>query len=221
MKSFIALVGLALSLATSVSAQTTDQDWSGRFYGLSLGYVNGTSNHSWVGTPQGVDVSANGGTFGADYGQNFQRGNLVFGYLASLNLSKADGFSLGVNTPCVTTGEACNSEMSAFATLNGRVGMALSGGFMPYLSLGVAAAKISASADTGACAGTPCTIDKTLTGYSVGVGVEKKMQNGWNLTADYSYMKFGDEQMEGSSAGGDVKAKFDYGIVSIGFSRRF
>lgn len=206
-----------ITLATAAAAE----DWAGKYYGMSLGYVDGTSNHSWALTPQGVDVSVSGAVVGFSIGQNFTRNTAVFGYEATLGLSGANGFDIGAATPCITVGEACNSKLSAYATLKGRAGIALENGFMPYISAGLAAGSISATADTGACSGLPCSIDKMLTGYVVGLGVEKHMQNGWNLTADYSYMAFGSERLDGSSIFGNVKAKFDYSILSIGVSRRF
>lgn len=207
-------------LITPAFAQDA-QDWAGRYYGASIGFVDGTSNHSWVGTPAGVDVDVSGGTIGLTYGHNYQGKNTVYGYEIDLSASSADGFLRGGITPCITPGEACSSQLDALATFRMRVGVPLRNGFLPYATGGLAIGKVQASADTGACGGLPCTIDELMFGYTFGVGIEKMFNKSWSAKAEYLYVNFGREGMDGSSAFSNVAADFSYDIFKIGVNRRF
>lgn len=221
MKNFITgLMACLYCLITPAFAQDT-QDWSGRYYGASIGFVNGTSNHSWVGTPAGVDVDVTGGMIGLTYGHNYQGQNTVYGYEVDLSASNADGFLRGGITPCITFGEACNSQLDALATFRMRVGVPLQNGFLPYATAGLAVGKVQASADTGACAGFPCTLNEWMFGYTVGLGVEKMFNNGWSAKAEYLYVDLGRHGMDGSSFGGNVAGDFSYDTFKIGVNRRF
>jgi len=217
---FVGLLASLCCLTTSAYAQNT-QNWTGQYFGASIGYVNGTSNHSWSGTPQGVDVDVTGGTIGLTYGRNYQAGNTVYGFETDLSASNADGFLIGGITPCITPGQACSSQLDALATFRARVGAPLQNGFLPYVTGGLAVGKIQASADIGACGGIPCTLNEWMFGYTFGVGVEKMFNKGWSAKAEYLYVHFGRQGMDGSSSFGNVAADFSYDTFKIGVNRRF
>lgn len=222
MKNRIAgLLACLYCLITPALAQDV-QDWTGRYYGASLGFVDGTSNHSWRGTPAGVDVDVKGGMIGVTYGHNYQGKNTVYGYEVDLSASNADGFLIGGTTPCITPGEACSSELDALATLRMRVGIPLNNGFLPYITGGLAVGKVKATADLGACGFTgDCSLNEWMVGYTVGVGVEKMFNNGWSAKAEYLYTHFGRETMDGSAPGNNVAGVFNYDTFKIGVNRRF
>jgi len=215
------LMACLYCLITPAFAQDA-QDWAGRYYGASIGFVNGTSNHSWIGTPAGVDVDVSGGTIGLTYGHNYQGQNTVYGYEIDLSASDADGFLIGGITPCITSGEACSSQLDALATFRARIGVPLQNGFLPYATGGLALGKVQATADLGACGFTgDCSLSEWMFGYTFGVGIEKLFNNGWSAKAEYLYVDFGRHAMDGSASGNNVTADFSYDTFKIGVNRRF
>ena len=211
---------LSTALCSPVLAQDAS-DWLGGYYGFSLGYVDGSPEHSWALNPVASEVDVSGFALGASYGRNYAHNSMVYGFETDINISNADGFTIGTGTPCVTFGEACNNKLNAYASLRGRVGIVLQSGLLVYGTLGAAAGDIEASADTGACDGTPCTLDEVRFGWTAGVGFEKMLENRWNLQAEYLYMDFGDERFDGSSVGNDVRAEFNYSVLRVGLTKRF
>ncbi len=213
---FIATIA-AILFAGAAAAQ----DWGGSYLSFGLGAVQGNSNHSWIGTPQGVDVTATGLAVSLTYGMNFDRGAMVYGFEGELAVSDAEGFSIGVNTPCVTPFEACRNQLNSYAALRGRIGTEIGSGLLAFATAGIVAADIDATADTGACAGTPCTVSGTVGGWSVGVGIERVVSNNWNLRADLTYMDFGSHAMDGASPGSNVEVDLNYTLFSVGVVRKF
>lgn len=215
------LVSILVLIATPTLAQTAT-DWSGRYFGATLSFIDGTSNHSWVGTPKGVDVKVKGNAFGLTYGHNYAVQNFVLGYEVDISASNADGYVRGSTTPCVTPGEACSSKLQSYASVRVRAGIPVGQGFLPYLTGGLALGNVKASSDLGACGFTgKCKIDDWMSGYTVGVGVEKAFNNGWSAKLEYLHMDLGSKGMTGSAPGNDVAADFAYGMVRLGVNRRF
>ena len=207
-------------LCSPVLAQDAS-DWLGGYYGFSLGFVDGSPEHSWAFNTVASEVDVSGFALGASYGRNYANNSMVYGFETDINISNADGFTIGTETPCITTGEACNNKLNAYASLRGRVGAVMENGLLVYGTLGAAAGDIEASADTGACGNIPCTLDEVRLGWTAGVGFEKMLENSWNLKAEYLYMDFGDEQLDGSAFGQNVRAEFNYSVIRVGLTKRF
>ncbi len=228
MNRFLTAVFIAVGLmAPPVSAQSltgSAQDWVGGYYGLSLGMVRGDNLHSWngrLGGRLGVDVEVDGAAFGLLYGRNYAVGNTVLGFETDINWATADGFNIGVSTPCVTPGEACNNELNGFATLRGRFGVPFGNGLLPYVTAGFAAGNVRGTADTGACRGFPCTLDETRIGWVGGMGMEGALDNGWSFRAEILHLDFGDEIMDGSALFTNVRAEYQYDMLRIALVHRF
>lgn len=216
-----AVAMISLCVAAPVAAQDAS-DWMGGYYGFSLGHVGGSPEHSWALNPVASEVDVSGRALGLSYGRNYANNSMVYGFETDINLSNAAGYTIGTGTPCITLGEACNNKLNAYASLRGRVGTVIQNGLLVYGTLGAAAGKIEASADTGACGtGILCTLDEVRLGWTAGVGFEKMLENRWSLKAEYLHMDFGDEQLDGSSVASNARAEFSYSVVRVGFTRRF
>ena len=68
---------LLTALCSPVLAQDT-LDWVGGYYGFSLGYVDGSPEHSWAFNPVASEVDVSGFALGASYGRNYANNSMVF-----------------------------------------------------------------------------------------------------------------------------------------------
>jgi outer membrane immunogenic protein len=146
-------------------------NWSGFYIGVMGGY--GSENTS---DPLGIKGGFGGGTVG----YNWQFGTIVTGV-------EADGAFGDVSSSTTITGVAVAAKVDALATVRGRVGVAFDQ-FLLYGTggLALADAKVSASA-----LGVGISDSRTLTGWTVGAGVEWMFMPRWSVKAEYLYRSFG------------------------------
>jgi len=186
----IAAIGFGLLSASSVCAEST---FDGRYWGLTLGYGDGDMTH--INRTGGVD-NINGAFVGGFVGWNGSKGRVVYGVEGDLSLGR-----LNETQPCGNPAWTCEAEISALATLRGRVGIE-SGQSLLYLTGGVAAARMEFSTANG---GTVNPDTNTATGWVAGLGIEGKWRSGpWNYRVEYMHMDFGEETYQ---------ADIDYGAV--------
>lgn len=137
-------------------------------------------------------------TGGGQIGYNWQTDRWVFGIEADANY--LDGRST-VSTNRVLAaplvGSFIHSEtvrMEWFGTVRGRVGMAVSPGFMLYGTGGLAYGRVRSSTNllfTSAGDGYSGSADSTRTGWTAGGGGEWKFSNQWSVKAEYLYVDLG------------------------------
>jgi opacity protein-like surface antigen len=200
----IAALGFGLLSVSSVYAQST---FDGRYWGLTLGYGNGDMTH--INRTGGVD-NINGAAVGGFVGWNGSKGRVVYGVEGDLSLGR-----LNETQPCNNPVWTCKAEISALATLRGRVGIE-SGQSLLYLTGGVAAARMEFSTSTG---GTVFPDTNTATGWVAGLGIEGHWRSSpWNYRVEYMHMDFGKETYQADI---DYISDFDSDIVRIGLSKRF
>ena len=145
-------------------------DWSGFYVGINGGGGWGRSHSDLTG---GIDTS--GGLAGGTAGYNVQLGHLVLGLEADIDWSNIGGSSSARD--CAL---GCSVENKWLATGRGRVGYAL-GSFLPYVTGGVAAGDVSASANGFS------GMDSTQVGWAAGAGVEYGITQ--NLSAKVEYLR--------------------------------
>src|SRR5271169_4255848 len=151
------------SKAPAVVSPATN--WSGFYVGAMGGY--GSEN---TGDPLGIK----GGFGGATVGYNWQFGTIVAGI-------EADGAFGDVSNSTTITGVTVSAKVDALATVRGRVGVALDQVLLYGTGgLALADAKIGASA-----LGVGISDSKTLTGWTLGAGVEWMFMPRWSLKAEY------------------------------------
>jgi len=204
-KCSIAALGFGLLSASSVYAQST---FDGRYWGLTLGYGNGDMAH--ISTTGGVE-NTNGAVVGGLIGWNGSKGRIVYGVEGDLTLGRLDA-----SQPCNNPSWTCKTEISALATLRGRVGVE-SGQSLLYLTGGVAAARMEFS--TTNSGGTVFPDTNTATGWVAGLGIEGKWRSSpWNYRVEYMHMDFGKETYQTDV---DYISEFDSDIIRIGLSKQF
>jgi len=185
----------AALLAFSAAGMAAAQKWSGPYGALTFSLPSSSysgrdltgSGAPFPGDGKGtLDGSFAGGAIGFD----FRRGDLVFGGEVSILGGTADGVEA-----CSNTDFTCAAELKAPSALRARLGTLLTPDVLLYGSLGVAQAKAEfESFDTTT---TPRTrvggSSNTLTGYTIGVGLDYAVNNRVALRAAAHYYDFGSE----------------------------
>jgi outer membrane immunogenic protein len=153
--------------------------WTGFYVGAQAGYGWGTSRHTdALGTTTG-DFDMDGFIGGGTLGYNFQSGQVVWGIETDLSFSDVSGQSF-VNCP-----GGCSTSSDWLWTVRGRIGLDMSG-WMPYFTGGLAVA------DGFGRVGGLAQASDTLTGWTIGGGLEVKLDRNWSVKAEYLFVDLGD-----------------------------
>ena len=105
-----------------------------------------------------------------------------------------------------SNGFTVNSSVSSdwLITLRPRVGFAANN-WLVYVTGGLAVANLKSNfsfTDTFAGATESASISKTKAGWTVGVGTEYALMNGWSVKAEYLYVDLGSENTTSSESAG-------------------
>ena len=173
--------------------------WTSCYGGLTGGYGSQTTETSYNGTNEGSN-SGNSGVVGGQLGCDYQHGNVIFGVqglIASTNLSGSNDYS-------DNEGGVLTVDARWFATFAGRVCYAIQPTTLLYTKAG-AAWMNSDFQDTNGTdvsgspkSGSPAIVmgEGTLTGWTVGVGIERKISQNWSFFGEYNYMNFGSNSVK-------------------------
>jgi len=176
-KTLALIISSTLILGNVASAQSI-VDWSGGYVGGTVGTETGNSNAPWGyaadNLTSGNDpIELTGISFGGLAGYNFQNGNLVYGGELEYSLTTlyGDDGQLGGHTNGLDGG----SEMS----VRGRFGWA-TGSTLLYATAGYANWSTS-----GFALETPETVNYSLSGWTVGAGIEQSFNANWSGRLEY------------------------------------
>jgi outer membrane immunogenic protein len=172
-------------------------NWSGVYIGANVGYGWGDTDYDSGGNMQPGDVpfeifehfqdeEGDGVLGGLQVGFNWQAGNLVYGLEADAAIANADSSQIFFTS----NGDLyVDEEMQFFGTVRGRLGYAFDR-FLPYVTGGLAVANYELSTPIG---DSGYSDDKTLLGWTVGVGGEVAVTDRVSLKLEYLYADFQDE----------------------------
>ena len=159
------------------------------FADTSVTAINVAGNHN---------IDRSGFTGGVTAGYNWQVNMAVLGIEADFNYFGVRGStsSTTVYPCCVADSFTINSSVSTdwLATVRGRLGFLATPAFLLYGTGGLAVANVKANylfTDTFAAATESASISTTRYGWTVGVGGEYALMNGWSLKAEYLYVDLG------------------------------
>lgn len=164
-----------------VAPVVTAHDWSGFYAGVNAGYGWGEAYSAAAGgvlaTPGGVNLNQiNGMLGGAQVGFNVQHDAVVFGVEADI---QASGVSQNVAAESVTVG------LDYLGTVRARLGVDVGNGILPYLTAGVAYGQARVATPLG-------TEHQVHGGWTVGGGVEFKLDQQVSLKGEYLYYDLGE-----------------------------
>ncbi|CAM3911376.1 outer membrane protein [Paracoccus yeei] len=203
-----------------VVIETPVGSWQGGYAGLTLGYA--FSGKDRVGlSASGVDGSdddflgdvgelkLSGANAGVRLGYRWQRDNWVFGPELSY-----EGGSIKDDISGELGGVAyeAKSEINSVLALRLKTGYAVRPDTLIYGIAGVARADVDYEVN-GVEEGYKHT------GYVVGLGVEKQLNDKWSVTGEYEYASFGKEGISVGDLTTEATAK--YNNVKVGVNFRF
>jgi outer membrane immunogenic protein len=184
--------------------------WTGFYLGLQGGAGWGTSQDSTTATqlaggpvvPNTVpglfqsSYGLNGFHGGGTAGFNWQTGPIVWGVEGDISAADINGSgdctSLW-NTPLGFQPTGCQTKMTAFGTLTGRLGVTVDHALV-YVKAGGAWAHFnhnSVAIPDFPVIPVTASISDNRSGYTVGTGIEYKFWHGWSAKVEYNYMDFG------------------------------
>jgi len=215
MKHFL-LAGVAVTLS---AAAATAQDWTGSYFGASIGYGKGTYTQGVSALGQlGVDVSVKDAMFGIRGGYNMQSGNTVYGFDAEISTG-IDGITpqgtLGPDWSC-NTGD-CNVDVKSLLTVRGRYGVLADPKTLIYGAAGIAAGRVSGGIFNSAQQGS-----STAYGYTVGLGIEHQTSDRSTVFGEVNYVDLGTLDFGTGIAPADrFDGRGDFVTIKIGMNFRF
>jgi outer membrane immunogenic protein len=214
----------ALSLlAASYSAQAADiprpvykgvrsivayYNWTGFYVGINGGYGWGDSD--W--TVPAVSNSPKGALIGGTVGFNYQIGSFVWGLEGDY-----DWADIKDSTACGAF--SCETKNSWLATARGRVGYAFDR-WLPYFTGGAAFGKVEANSTNPAAPGA----SDTLTGWTVGGGLEYAFLGNWSAKIEYLYVDLGSFDCNAACSGAAAVGStvdFKTNIIRAGLNYKF
>jgi len=212
------LARLALLILSCYGIQASAQtfQWDGSYAGITAGAYR--AENKWTTTAVAPSISA-GVTVGANPQDHFDASTKRLAALAGYNWRLGDAWLMGLEadfgnggatspirlipgsditvggTQFTTNRPYASFTMDWDASLRGRLGYLLSPDTLLQGSVGFAWQQVKVSA---ACvAGAICTnahnesLSKTLSGWTLGFGLEHRLQGHWLVRADYRYADFG------------------------------
>lgn len=205
--------------------------FAGFYLGANAGYAVGevsVGDTDGYNSGDGWSYDAEAAHAGVQLGYNWQTGRFLvgvegdLGYMNYLGLDDdgADPSSLGGDTRSSING-------GFYGALTGRLGV-VSGATLFYAKGGLAFLNAEVNVDDG-CADAPCgpatlevNREDTLTGWTVGGGIEHAISSKWSVKAEYLYYDFGTIDAEGITSGLET-VRFEHDVtahtVKIGVNR--
>lgn len=189
--------------APVVAVPVAAYNWTGFYAGVNVGGVFGNSEHVNVPLALGHgQLDPNGVLLGGQIGYNYQINQFVLGVEGDLGWTNAKDNNAITETKARWLGTARARVGVAFDTV------------MPYLTGGFAFGNIRAQE-----VGFPAA-SKTMTGWTVGGGIEAALWSNWTAKAEYLYVDLGDKdfyQLAGQTHNIDFKAH----VIKAGLNYRF
>ena len=173
--------------APATAAIAAPASWTGIYAGLNGGYAWGKSSQRDHGDQQVADgdYNVNGGVVGGTIGYNWQAQSFLYGVEGDAAWANISGSS----AVCGTTHHICGTKADAFATARVRGGVAFDNTLL-YVTGGAAFAHIKAY-DNGWVGTAGQSGSAFQTTWTVGAGIEHKIDARWSIKAEYLYAAFG------------------------------
>jgi len=231
------LAGLAIGFAASV-AHAADMpkaivkaapaipqpDWTGFYVGLQAGGGWGQADQTDATPFDSGWYDVSGGLVGATWGYNWQVGRFVLGFesdAAASNIRGSTTGDAGLNGPC--GGSSCKATLQWFGTDRLRLGYAY-GRWLPYVTGGMAWGYIHGEEGNGSSEPNGSGSEFHF-GWTVGGGVEAKIDPRWSAKVEYLYADLRDggtftDQFPGGFQATESEAMHVH-IIRAGLNYRF
>ena len=184
-------------------------DWTGPYAGIFAGVAWGRTAATDVGIAgayfldpnETIAAATTGFAVGGTVGANWQLDSLVLGIEGDLGYMGVNG----TGSSATNRGATLTTGGGAFATLRARAGIAIDQ-LLLFGTVGLAAANLSSSLDSGIGAPFPTPATGWQTGWVAGLGAELALNETWSVKGEYLYYDLGATNVTaGTSASFDVK----------------
>jgi len=191
-------------------------DWSGVYAGVIAGYAKGEAQATGEVTGLTTDIGFSGALLGGTIGINHQIDSFVLGLEGDIAWSGANGYS-----PCASnTAFSCEGNLNWLGTVRARAGMDFDS-VLVFATAGLAAAEVSANINPAA-AGITNTFTGTMTGWTIGAGVEAAVTDAISVKAEYSYYDLGNLQAPAQTIASDAtNLSAIHHVMKIGVNYHF
>ncbi|MDE3818334.1 outer membrane protein [Sinorhizobium meliloti] len=169
------------------------RNWSGAYVGGTIDWHHGEADA----TRNNKSVGFGGGLYG---GYNVQDGQMVYGGEADVNYTGNDSRSSGRRV-----------KQGVNGSVRGRVGVDLNP-VLVYGTAGVALGNAKLSTPAG-------SDDKTLVGWTAGVGAETFVTDNITARAEYRYTDYGSKDFR--AGGSTISSGYDEHSVKLGMGVKF
>lgn len=202
-------------------AALTGDEWSGFYVGVQAGYVSGSADLFSFdeGTPGYAidDMSASGGVGGLYAGYNWPLGNnVVLGVVGEYNWTSADD---SVSFDDGWWGADVNQDSDASLAFRAAT---VIGNYSPYVTIGIAWADVTVEGWN--LSPVRDSHDLSLTGWTVGFGIERAMTENLRLRVQWRYSDYGDESWtieDPNTDYGEGRGYYDATLLTVGLSYQF
>ena len=198
-------VALVLSLVTPAAAD--NDEWSGGYIGLSLGYADANDAWDLGSAPTDPVLSPEGASFGAYAGYTENLGGLVLGLEADITVP-----DLSDNAECTVIID-CTFDVQALSSLRARAGIAV-GSIQIYSTGGLAFGFIQA--DSTELGGSSAS--KSLSGWTLGGGIETQMSDSVRFGVEYRHSDYGNTGIDIGIPAGDINLETNEVRLKLGIA---
>ena len=164
-------------------------NWNGLYAGWFSGKMWGQEEWRYTNIGSTVHPDFAGYIYGGQVGYNIQSGRWVYGVEADLGGSNASGGKSCPNGFFFT----CEAEMDWLGSVTGRLGYTWERALF-YVKGGLAVGEVTAEGSPNLGPFAPVlgtSTSKTLTGWTVGAGMEFALTDKWSAKAEYTYFDLG------------------------------
>lgn len=180
----LAFVTSGPALAEDPAAPDAAADWSGYHFGFALATPRG--DNTWRQNTDGQELAPgdwNGSAMVLAFGRDWQSDRMTYG----AQISYGDGSYTAVPTDfAFISCPSCRTTASDLLRLTGRVGFA-AGSTHLFASGGIAKANVLATQLSGLLV----EANTSMTGWTVGVGVERRIGDNLSLALSYDHVDLG------------------------------
>jgi outer membrane immunogenic protein len=212
----LAMMILAVAIQTVTAAESravmsSADNLTGFYLGVQGGGGWGRSRQTDTNGTTSGSYSVGGGLAGGTLGFNWQIGPAgLLGAETDVSWADMDGST----RPAVCAG-SCFSELQWLGTVRPRLGVAILGRFVPYLTGGFAFGDIRA----GQSGINSFTHTKLRTGWTVGGGLEAMIASNWSIKGEYLFVDLGNS--ENYKVTIPVKVDYHTSLLRLGVNYRF
>lgn len=196
--------------------------WTGPYLGVAGGYGWGHSNQ----TDPGLQISntspigdghfgLSGGLLGGTLGYNWQNGQWVFGVEGDYSWADISGQSSVCGPTPPTIPHPCGTKIESLGTVRARIGPVV-GNALPYVTGGWAFGDVH-----GWDSLFPASGSAMYSGWTIGGGIEWRLDPRWSAKIEYLYVDLGNRQLFNIIPGVPETVSATANVIRVGLNYKF